>query len=237
MAFAEDIPRLLRYSARLARKPREVEIKGVKLSIPAGTQGPVLRSIYAEKYEGLEIAALPRYLRSDDIVVEAGAAIGFVGLHCTKYISPDHLTMIEANPSLIPEIENNFALNGHPRPNILHGLAAADDDGTQVFRVAEQFWSSSVIDRGQTQHAVNVAKIDLNRLFHDKNATVLICDIEGGEFDLLPKLNLTGLRLILIELHKGLAPEDAVENAVRYIESQGLQLKETLKGEVFIFER
>ncbi|MEM8770329.1 MAG: FkbM family methyltransferase [Pseudomonadota bacterium] len=237
MPLINEIPRLIRYAGRLIRQPNEVEVAGVKLSIPEETKGPVLSSIYAEKYEGLEIAALPRYLRADDVVVEAGAAIGFVGLHCAKHIGLDRLVMIEANPALIPEIEKNFALNGHARPRLLHALAAADEEGTETFRVAEQFWSSSVLDRGQTLQTVEIAKADLNRLFREESASVFICDIEGGEFDLLPKLDFSGVRLILIELHQKLASAQAVAEAVKQIEAQGLALKETLKGEVYIFER
>ena len=229
--------RLTRYASRLVRRPADVRIGAVRLAVPEGAGGPVLRSIYAEKYEGLETAALPRYLRSGDIVVEAGAAIGFVGLHCARILGAANVVMIEANPALVPEIERNFALNAVKAPRILNAVAATDDDGAVKFRVAEQFWSSSVLDRGQTLRTVETKKINLNRLFREEGASVFICDIEGGEFALLPDLDLTGVRLVVIELHRKLGPDGAVGKAVQQIESLGLALKETLNDEVYIFER
>ncbi|MEO0399578.1 MAG: FkbM family methyltransferase [Pseudomonadota bacterium] len=235
-SLAADIPRLARYAARLARRPDEVVIGGVRLAVPPGARGPVLHSIYAEKYEGLEIAALPRYLRPGDRIVEAGAAIGFVGLCCARIVGGDNLLMIEANPALLPIINGNFARNDLPAPRLLNAVAATDDDGSVAFHVAEQFWSSSVLDRGQTAETTHIDKVDLNRVFREEDADVFICDIEGGEFALLPSLDLSRVRLVVIELHRKLADAGAVESAIAQIEAQGLPLKETLKDEVFIFQ-
>lgn len=229
--------RLLRYAGRLATRPNEVEIAGLKIAVPPGADGPVRAILYAELYEGLERRALPILLRPEDRVVEAGAAIGFIGLCCARIVGPQNLLLTEANKDLVLEIERNFAANGFERPRILQALAAAQDGPPEAFHVAEQFWSSSALDRGATRRVDRVQRANLNTLFRSFEATVFICDIEGGEFALLPGLDFTGVRLVVAELHRKLAKPGEVERARASIEAQGFRLAQCFKDEVFIFER
>ncbi len=233
----DDVMRLLRYGWRMATRPKQVTIAGVKLNVPESAKGRVLASIYAEKYEGLEVRELPRLLQSEDVVVEAGAAIGFVGLIAQKSVGAENVHMIEANRDLVPEIERNWRDNGAPAPKIYYGLAAAQDGPPVDFHVANLFWASSVLDHGQTQRIDKVDQIGLNDLFRKTGATVFICDIEGGEFALLPKLDLASLRLIVIELHEKRASAGEMETVQQQIENAGFTLAQSFKNEVFIFER
>lgn len=232
-----EITRLMRYGWRMATRPRRVTISGVKLNVPDSATGRVLASIYAEKYEGLEARELPRLLRADDIVVEAGAAIGFVGLIAQQTVGASSVTMIEANRDLVPEIERNWRDNNTGPPQVLHGLAAAEDGPPVDFHVANLFWASSVIDHGATRRTDRVDQIGLNPLFREKQASVFICDIEGGEFAILPALDLSGLRLIVIELHEKRAAPGEMNGAIERIQSAGFMLTNSFKNEVFIFER
>ena len=237
MTVVSEAFRLARYAVRVAQRPRVVVIKGVHIHVPETARGSVLASIYSEKYEGLEIRALPRYLREDDIIVEAGAAIGFLGIHCAKVVGTKSVHMIEANADLVPMIERNFALNGYPEPITYNALAAAGEGGPVDFHVVSEFWSSSVIDRGRTERVDRVEQIDLNRLFRETGATVFICDIEGGEFALLPQLDLSTIRLVVIELHDHLARDGQMDSAVEYFRDSGFALAECLGNEVYVFTR
>lgn len=221
----------------MATRPAQVAIAGVKLNVPASATGRVLASIYAEKYEGLEVRELPRLLRAGDVVVEAGAAIGFVGLIAQQSVGPRNVHMIEANRDLIAEIERNWRDNGVAAPKIYHGLAAAEAGPPVDFHVANLFWASSVIDHGQTRRTDKVEQIGLNGLFRETGASVFICDIEGGEFALLAKLDLSSLRLIVIELHEKRAGAGQMEAAQKTITAAGFVLTQVFKNEVFIFER
>ncbi|MEO1251081.1 MAG: hypothetical protein AAFW81_01890 [Pseudomonadota bacterium] len=232
-----EAPRLARYAWRMATKPDQVTIDGIRLNVPDGASGRVLASIYAEKYEGLEVRELPRLLRPDDVVVEAGAAIGFVGLVCERIVGADNVHMIEANRDLIPEIMKNWRANGAGEPKVHHGLAAAEDGPAVEFRVANLFWASSVIDHGQTKRIDKVDQIGLNALFKKTSASVFICDIEGGEFALLPSLDFSGLRLIVIELHEQRASPREMKTALQLFDDRGFELRQSFKNEVFIFER
>lgn len=218
-------------------QPDEVSLCGFRLRMPAGAKGRVRASIYAEKYESLETRALPRYLRAGDVVVEAGAAIGYVGLHCARITGAENIVLIEANADLVPEIEENFTRNAMTAPEILNGVAAADAGPPVDFHVSKQFWSSSVVDRGNTKRVDRLPTIGLNDIFRERNASVFICDIEGGEFSLLPKLDFSTIRVAIIELHAQVGGASAVEDAIAVMARHGMPLVQSIADEVFIFER
>lgn len=235
-AFSEA-GRLARTVMRHITQPKTVAIKGVSVRLPAGAKGAVKDSLYAELYERHETGALSRLLEPGDVVVEAGAAIGFVGLHASKIIDPSQLHLIEANRDLIAEIEHNFKANGRAAPHIHYGLAAAPGVGETPFRIAQNFWSSSELDRGATVRVDTVPAIDVSALFAEASATVFICDIEGGEFTLLPQLDLSTLRLIILEIHDKLADEGQVDALKAHLDQSGFEANEVIAGEVHIYRR
>jgi len=232
-----EMARLARYGWRGITKPQEVRLGGFRVRPPPGAGGRVLASLYAEKYEELERRALPDLLRPEDRVVEVGSAIGVVGLVCARIVGPERLWMVEANPDLAETIRANFALNGMAAPQLHIGLGCSEPGDPIAFRVAKEFWSSSVLERGQTARVELAPRIDLNQLLRASQASVLICDIEGGEFELLPKLDLTGIRLIVAELHRKLGRPGAVESLLSGLQDSGFRRKLCFKDEVYILER
>jgi FkbM family methyltransferase len=229
------VPRLARYFFRLLTRPGTVTIGDIKLRIPAGATGSVLHSLYAERYERLERALLPALLRPDDRIVELGSAIGFIGLVTSQTVAPARIVMVEANRDLIPEITHNFALNGVELPDLRHGVAGTSQ-GTVDFHVDSQFWASTTRPQGDRQHRVDaVEMIDTNALLHGHQANVLICDIEGGEIDLLPSLDLSGLRLVIAELHPAVIGEEGVTRITKLMTDAGLPPRHILNDEVYVF--
>lgn len=236
---SENLPqllgRLVRYLVRLLLRPKTVRIGDLTLGIPAGTNGPVLHSLYAERYERLERALLPSLLKPDDRVVELGSAIGLIGLVTSRTVDPSQIVMVEANRDLIPEITRNFAMNGVALPDLRHGVAGTTT-GSVDFHVDGQFWASTTRPQAGKQHRIdNVEMIDTNDLLRKHNANVLICDIEGGEIDLLPQLDLTGIRLVIAELHPAVIGADGVERINQVMAAAGLPARRILNNEVYIF--
>ena len=230
--------RLARYVFRLVVRPKHVAVEKIILRIPAFAQGAVLHSLYADRYERLERILLPSLLQPDDRVVELGSAIGLIGLVCCQKISAQQLVMVEANRDLIPEITYNFHNNGVQLPRLIHGIAAAGKTGDADFHVSRQFWASS--DRLPEQAALRVdqvQQIDTNRLLLEHRATALICDIEGGEMDLLPFLDYSNIRLVVAELHPAVIGQKGVVAIVGAMEKAGLSLRQILSNEVYIFQR
>ncbi len=195
------------------------------------------RVMYRERYEEAETRLLDQFLKPDDVIVEAGAALGFVGLLCARIVGVQNITMIEANRDLEPEIWHNFEINGFDPPDIRIGVAAAASDGIVDFHIAKQFWSSSVVERGVTLRTDRLETIGLNDLFREKRATIFICDIEGGEFTLFDGLDLSGLRLIIMEVHAKLATDDMMAALREKIAAQGFTLIQVVENDVCVYAR
>jgi len=232
-----EITRLARYAGRMITRPRVIRINGLSLHIPSNTSGPVLRSMYSERYETVETRILPDILNKDDRVVEIGSAIGFVGLVCSRLVPTSQMILIEANSDLIGEIRRNFEANATPPPKIILGLATADSDGFSDFHVSDQFWSSSVLDRGNTKKVDKVQNVNLNHVIAEFSPTVLICDIEGGEVELFPNLHCGSIEKLVVEIHHHVVGADAARKLIETIRTSGFSLVQQWHDEVYYFAR
>lgn len=231
----EMAKRLARYFVRLLMRPTTVRIGDHVLRVPPGANGAVLHSLYAERYERLERALLPSLLRPDDRVVELGSAIGFIGLVASRTVCPSRMILVEANRDLIPEIISNFAGNGVALPDLRHGVAGIANQAVD-FYVDSQFWASTTRPQAGRQLRLDTMEmIDTNKLLREHQASVLICDIEGGEIDLLPHLDLTGIRLVIAELHPAVIGDDGVKRIGEVMTAAGLPVRHILNDEVYVF--
>ena len=236
-SYVSRAARAARFVYRRLSRTRKIIIDGIRLRIPADTP-PYLRILmYWEQYEDAETVFLKEILRPDDVVVEAGAAIGFVGLLCARIVGPENVVLIEANSDMIAEIEHNFKTNDVPLPDVRHGLATAEESAPQTFHIADHFWSSSIADRGMTIRTDTVATVGLNALFREKNATVFVCDIEGGEYSLFEDIDLSGLRLIVVETHDRIFGKGGAARLEERVLAQGFELKELVGKNVHTYER
>ena len=73
------------------------------------------------------------------------------------------------------------------------------------FYLRKDFWASSlevpVADDPNILGTEQVPQVDINQVLTAHQPTVLVMDIEGGEIDLLPTLDLSCCNNIVIELH------------------------------------
>jgi FkbM family methyltransferase len=134
----------------------------------------------------------------DDRVVELGAGIGFVAAFVATRCRPASYLAIEADPSLTDLFHRTLALNG-----IDHGVdhlnKAAIGGGSREARFSREgdFFASHVSEQG----GLAVPTVDLNQVIADRQATILIVDIEGGETTLFDELMLDGVRAVCMEIH------------------------------------
>jgi hypothetical protein len=70
--------------------------------------------------------------------------------------------------------------------------------------------------------STKVDVLNAKTVFKDIGANVLICDIEGAEVDLIPTLDLTGLRAAIIELHPQWIGPEGVNKVFRAFMDAGL---------------
>lgn len=178
-----------------------VDVHGVRLLVPREVVSPdVLLPILRGGYERSEMMFIKNVIQPGDRVLELGGGIGFLAIYIQKHIPDVEVCTVEANPALIPVIRKNLDLN-NCTATVMHGLAA-DRDSEADFNVSVNFWSSSVLDIPSEYTTQKVPTLNTNRLIQEFKPNKMIIDIEGGEVDLIPRLNLQGVEKIIIEVHQ-----------------------------------
>lgn len=158
----------------------------------------------AGRYEEKEYAAIMAALRPDDVVIELGAGMGFIST-AVALKGARAVHSFEANPAMIPYIREVHRLNGVTGVTLTHAVLGASA-GKVAFHVREDFTASSLSAEpsgrvGPVIAVEEVEMLDIGAVMAELRPTLLICDIEGAEADLIPAADLSGLRVAVVELH------------------------------------
>ena len=194
---------------------------------PAVISRKARRLLRAEAYESREFNAVTALLNKRDVVLELGAGIGFMSTVVSKLCRVAAVHAYEANPALIPYIHSVHALNGVKNATVVNALLAPDKGKPVNFYVRQDFLASSMQAEqgGDSGGVISVEKIavhSINQVMKDLKPTVLVCDIEGAEADLLPATDLSSLRCAIIELHPQWIKKHGVQQVFDAMHGAGL---------------
>lgn len=223
-----------------------VELRGNRVKV-GGCQfsldSPAIRTAHKSRlffdfvYETPERDALERYLKPELPVVELGASIGVIACLTNKRLTdPQRHVVVEANPDLLRLLVENRERNAC-HFSVMH---AALSYGAQEIR----FYQHKDFLCGSLQHAsrkyVSVRTLSLGDVLDNfaYQRCTLICDIEGGEGDLIEQeLGLIAERVetLIIEIHEQVLGKEAVERVIHKLEDAGLILVHK-KWETYVFE-
>jgi FkbM family methyltransferase len=180
-------------------------------------------------YEGHELALIKQFLPTDLPIIELGGSLGVVACLTNRYLSdPTKHWVIEANPTLIPLLERNRALNRcefHVLP------VALGYDREVLFYLAPDHRTSRAGDQLSASEEVTVPARTLASIAAQAGFGLfgLVCDIEGGEFDLLEhELNylVEHVPWMIVELHNFTFRGDAgVQRALNLLMSNGYSVR------------
>ena len=129
----------------------------------------------------------------------------------------------EANPQLMPYIAQVHAENNVTNAHVTNAVLG-DQDGTAPFYIRKNFLASSLdpMEDAEDCTKVEVPTRNVNAVIKELQPSVLICDIEGAEADLLPKMDLTGLRAVVIETHPQWIGKAGMQKVFRCMDAAGL---------------
>lgn len=181
----------------------ELDYRGLKVRAtgPHVTK-PVWKGLWRGDYEGPEILALSGLMRPGDRVLELGAGMGVVSGVLAKQMPESRFTSYEANPALVPVINDLHRRNGITNVELRSAIVAPVAGGeTRQFRLHQHFTESSLVAETADAGVVEVPVHDPLNVMAELRPDVLLCDIEGGEAELIPALPMAGLRAVVIELH------------------------------------
>ena len=216
-----------------------VRIEGLVFSVNSPSiETPHKSTLFFGLHELDERKLLGQYLPRDLPIVEFGGGLGVISCLASRRISrPDRHVVVEANPRLIPLIEQNRSRNGC-RFTVIN-KALAYDSSMIEFSIKSDFVSSGV--GMATDEMVSVATTTMKETADAAgfDQFSLICDIEGAEAALVDR-EIDSLRervpFILIEVHPGVIGSDAVTEMICELESTGFVVLDQC-GDNFVLTR
>lgn len=155
----------------------------------------------------LTTAAL-KVVRADDRVLDLGCGLGFVAGMIAKRRKVAEIHGYDGNPALLTYAEAMLATNGISNVTLTHAVLGKRKS-TVPFYVRAPFAASSLKgdeDDGSTETTVDM--LNAKTVMSSVKPTVVLCDIEGGEADLLDDLPLKGVRQLVVKLHPSLIGHD-----------------------------
>lgn len=194
---------------------------------------PVIHDALARDcYERTERNMVEAAVRPHDVVLELGAGLGVISALCAKVAK--RVIAYEANPRLIPIIQETYRLNEVDCH--LHQAMLGYQTGFQELYLHADFWESSTVPNPSLER-VRVPVINAASVLCTVNPTFLICDIEGGEADLFKTLSYPeDVRKIVVETHPHVIGEKATDRLMADFYAAGFQLVIT-SGDVWFLAR
>ncbi|MBY5932295.1 FkbM family methyltransferase [Tateyamaria omphalii] len=172
--------------------PRDMEVLKPRIA------GSLRRGIYETK----EGDAVLRIVQPNDVVLELGGGLGYISTLVAKRSEAAHVHVYEANAALAEYIARVHDANGVENATVHHAMLGKRK-GTKDFHVRGNILASST-DEAHGDAVLRTETVDVVNAGQQTKAikpTVLVCDIEGGEAELLPEMDLSSLRAAVVELH------------------------------------
>lgn len=212
----------------LADDDETVELSGVRVRLRRNAYSPkIVAALVAGTYESGERHVLPHLLAPGDRVIEVGGAIGCVTMVAAKIVGADNVRSYEANPALVEDAKVNFKTNDlriDVRNSVLKNRVCWAGAGTSVaFHVNADYWASSLVAIPGTIETIAVPTVCFEHEAREFGANALVCDIEGGETELLELADLTGFDKILMEVHYW-SGREAINRMVRKLIFDGFSI-------------
>ena len=204
-----------------AREGSFATIGEFEIFIDRGRYSPRMISALTTPYYDQAARNLVRQLVDfSDRVIDIGTAVGVTAMTVASLVGAENVLAFEANPHLIEDARKNFRRNSLERIDVRNGILqnrAHHILGERAaFHIHKDFWASSLSAPPTTEGIVEVVHIPsfcLEDEIDAHRANVLVCNIEGGEVELLADADLSKVRLIILETHcwaVGRAPTDAM---------------------------
>jgi FkbM family methyltransferase len=215
------------------------KINGVEIHLPQAVTAPlVTQKLRDGSYEADEANAAERCVKEGFRVLELGAGLGYITAICARRTAPENVLAVEANPALIPIIEDNLARNGAEDVTVLHGAVVprAEEGKTAKFRVQDHFPASRLAAGGG--RSVEVPMIGFYDLLRAHRPHVVLMDIEGAEMHLFDRPWKCPLRFCVLELHPRHYPPRAIKRIVDAMSAMSMTYEPAVsRGKILGFRR
>jgi FkbM family methyltransferase len=136
------------------------------------------------EYDEIETSKYVLDHRKDNSILELGASFGGVSSFLLSKYSVEKYICVEANYKMVQLMEENHYVNS-VRAEILHGVMSNNVTNAEInFYVHRDCFASSLTPSSAAVRVEKVKTYDFRRFLRALRPTFIICDIEGGEYDL-----------------------------------------------------
>ncbi|SLN26848.1 Methyltransferase domain protein [Roseivivax jejudonensis] len=216
--------------------PRDIAARFHGVAVPASpflTERRITR-LNSGRYEREEVSGALAVVRPEDRVLELGAGIGAVGAAIALNTGAEAVLAFEANPDLVPAARALYAANGlEDRVTVRHAALGAGPDRPEsaTFRAGKSSLSghvaSGLVPRDADRRG-DVPVEEFEAVAAAFRPTVLLMDIVGGEIDLLPHIDLSRFRAVVVEFHPGAYGQEGVKACKSALKRAGLAKRSDL---------
>ena len=218
------------------------EIRGLTLCLPtAMVRSGLERALSSGMYEGREADAILAHLQPGDRFLDIGSGLGFLCALAAGVLGDQAVCGIEPNPRIMPLARRFLAANGFGGVRLIRAAVVATAEGDEVDFVQRPAFRASAL-RGaeslpENARVIRVPVWSVARLIEAASPTVICCDIEGAELEVLGE-PLPGVRLIVVEMHPGLYGPAGVELITETLAAQGFEPEpKGAAGQTRVFRR
>lgn len=218
-------------------------LRGIEILAAPHLKPPILRLIRDGVYEKLELEYGLANLRPGDRIMEMGTGAGIVGSVFAKHISPLMIRSYEANPDLIEHIRKLYAHNGVDSVVSVSNNVVVSGENTAPhvkFNIRANFLGSRLSEENleNTARKVLVPTKHYDDIKREYSHNVIVMDIEGGELEFLASADLSGVELVMLELHPKVYGAEGRRKVISYLLEKGFVMDpETSKGQVASFKK
>lgn len=215
------------------RRGHVATIGNVSVFVDTEKYSPALIKVLTDGgYEGRERTLVGEMVRTDDRVLEIGTAVGAVTMTAAKIVGAGNVLTFEANPQIAADARRNFVFNDlagvQSRVGVLcNRLRFGSSPKDVEFLISRDFWASRLYSGANREDIVETVRVPtacLEDQIAAHRATVIICDIEGGEVDLFIGADLTPLRLIIMEVHNATVGVRSIDAMMRWLIVNGFNV-------------
>lgn len=192
---------------------------------PAVLTPRLCAALTRNSYERLEYRAAMSVACEQDRVLELGGGLGLLSTALAVSSKVRSVVTLDANPDLVTYIENVHRMNQVEIARVINGVAGPEGVESIPFYIRQNILASSLDpDMGRKPVATIPTPVhDLNGLIREHEISYLICDIEGGEADLIAMLEpAPTLRAVTVELHPRKISAEGIKLIFDHMHDMGL---------------
>ena len=192
-------------------------------------------------YERREVQSALNFIKKGDRVVEMGAGAGVVGAIAAKNCAPAKIVSFEANHKLIPHVKALYKHNKiQSKIEVRNKIVLSEPTPPKTVEVFiwEDFPGSGMsLTEGQDRtKKVSVPVATWDEIRKKVKPTVLLMTIEGAELEFFRHADLSGIRVIIAELHRHIYHRPGMREIRDGIAAKGfVEDKGASGGGVFVF--